>query len=96
MNAVFFSQKDAIIMRASYSAKKQALNQPAKDAWFEKIRIYDLYSDQIVPIDQEIRPGSAIVIPEKRYLYFDQWITLSATVVSAVVSVMYFYVAIGK
>lgn len=65
-------------------------------AWLDRTRVYDLYSDQVVPLGQPIRQGAAVVVPEKRYLYFDQWVALGATVISAVVSVMYFYVSVSK
>jgi cytochrome oxidase assembly protein ShyY1 len=67
----------------------------ADRSWEEKTQIFDLFSDQPVPRGQPIRPSSAVIVPEQRYLYFDQWISLGATVVSAVVSMVYLYVALG-
>jgi len=77
----------------SYTDYVEAAGGYADRAWTSRVQIYDVYTDQAVPLKQPIRPGSAVIVPEKRYLYFDQWITLTATALSAIVSVMYFYVA---
>jgi protein involved in polysaccharide export with SLBB domain len=82
--------------KATYQDYVDAAGGYAPRAWSDRVRLFDLYTEQFVPLGQPIRPGSALVVPEKRYLYFDQWVTLGATVVSAVVSVMYFYLAMGN
>lgn len=74
----------------------QAAGGYASRAWEAKVQIYDLYTDQNVRDGGEIRPGAAVVVPEKRYLYADQWIALGATVIGAIVSVVSLTVVLGN
>lgn len=52
--------------------------------WKDRTNVLDVYTEQPVPLDQPIRPGSAVIVPERRYIYPEQWITLSATVISVI------------
>lgn len=74
----------------------QAAGGYAPRAWEAKIQVFDLYTDQNVHEGGEIRPGSSVVVPEKRYLYADQWIALGATVIGAIVSVVSLSVVLGN
>jgi len=60
--------------------------------WASRARLYNLHNDQIVPTDQPIPPGTAIIIPERRYISPDQWLTLAATVMSLTVSMVSLYI----
>jgi len=80
----------------SYEDYIAAAGGLADRAWEAHSQVYDQYTDQIVPLDQVIRPGSAILVPEKKYLYFDQWVSLGATVISAMVSIVVLYVTVSN
>lgn len=60
--------------------------------WASRTRLYNMFTDQVIPVGQEIPPSTAIIVPEKRYLYPDQWVTIVATVVGLAVSVASFYI----
>ena len=62
--------------------------------WTSHARLYNLFTDQVIPVGQEIPPSTAIIIPEKRYLYPDQWVTIMAAVVGLAVSVASFYIMV--
>jgi len=55
----------------------------ADRAWKSKAEVFDLFTQQLSPAS-EIRPGSAIVVPERRYIYPENWVTIMATVLSLV------------
>lgn len=59
--------------------------------WTSRTRIEDMLTGQVLS-KSEIRPGSAILIPERKYLYFDQWITLAATTMTLLVSSYTLYI----
>lgn len=80
----------------SYEEYIAAAGGFADRAWDARTVIYDQYTDQVVPLEQTIRPGSSILVPEKKYLYFDQWISLGATVVSTMVSIVVLYVTVSN
>jgi protein involved in polysaccharide export with SLBB domain len=60
--------------------------------WPSHARLYNLFTDQVIPVDGEIPPSTAIIVPEKRYIYPDQWVTIVATIVGLAVSVASFYI----
>jgi len=64
----------------------------ASHAWVDNVKIYDPYTSLPVAVGQTIRPGAAVLVPETKYLYTDQWITLAATLIGTVVSLATFYV----
>jgi len=68
----------------------------AARAWASRVRIYDLYSDQIVPLGQPIRQGSAILVPEERYISWDQWVVIVASIITSAVSAGGFYLQVTK
>lgn len=60
--------------------------------WCGRIRVENLETRQVVS-SENIGPGSAILVPERKYLYFDQWITLSATVMSLLLTSYTLYIS---
>lgn len=68
----------------------------AQRAWTSRVRIYDLYTDQVVPLGQPIRQGSAILVPEERYISWDQWIVVVASIITSAVSAGGFYLQVTK
>lgn len=64
--------------------------------WVSRSRIFNLYTDQVVPVGQPIPPSSAIVVPERRYLYPDQWLGIVATIMGLVVSTASFYIMVNQ
>jgi len=58
--------------------------------WTSRIKVYDFFTQQAVG-DKRIPPGAAIVVPERRYIYPEQWITIAATVISLVVATYSLY-----
>jgi protein involved in polysaccharide export with SLBB domain len=63
----------------------------ASRAWMDNVKMYDPYTNLPIAVGQAIRPGTAILVPETKYLYMDQWITLAATMIGTVVSLATFY-----
>lgn len=51
-------------------------------AWEGQTRLVDPVTDQISPIDGEIRPGAAILVPEERFIPPEQWLTIGLNFVS--------------
>lgn len=64
----------------------------ASRAWTDNVKMYDPYTNMPIAAGQTIRPGTAVLVPETKYLYTDQWITLAATLIGTVVSLATFYV----
>jgi len=64
----------------------------ASRAWPDNVKMYDPYTNLPVAVGQPIRPGTAVLVPETKYLYMDQWISLAATLIGTVVSLATFYV----
>jgi len=64
----------------------------ASRAWTDNVKMYDPYTNLPIAVGQTIRPGTAVLVPETKYLYTDQWITLAATLIGTVVSLATFYV----
>lgn len=68
----------------------------APRAWVSRVRIYDLYTDQVVPLGQPIRQGAAVLVPEERYISWDQWIVIVASIITSAVSAGGFYLQVTK
>jgi protein involved in polysaccharide export with SLBB domain len=62
----------------------QAAGGYSNSPWKDRTTVLDIFTEQAVPLSQPIRPGSAVIVPERRYIYPEQWITLSATVISVI------------
>lgn len=58
--------------------------------WKSRIQVYDFFTHQRIMTSQ-IRPGSTILVPERRYIYPDQWVTILATVASLGMAVYTIY-----
>lgn len=61
-------------------------------AWSGNVKVYDAYTGLQIGEKQAIRPGAMILVPESRHMYMDQWISLTSTIISAIVSLATFYV----
>lgn len=51
-------------------------------SWRGQVRLIDPISEQDAPLDGEIRPGAAILVPEKRFIPPEQWLAIGINVVS--------------
>lgn len=59
----------------------------SSNAWESRLQVFDWQTLQSVGLDQSIRPGAAIVVPEERYISAEQWFSIAATTVSLMVAV---------
>lgn len=59
----------------------------SSNAWESRLQVFDWQTLQSVGLDQSIRPGAAIVVPEERYISAEQWFSIAATTVSLLVAV---------
>lgn len=57
-------------------------------AWLSRAVVYDMYTDQQVPAEGEIRPGSVILIPEKPYTPPLQWVSMLSTIAVSLLSII--------
>lgn len=57
-----------------------------------KIVAFDLYTDQQIDRGQEIRPGAAVIVPEKKYIDPLTWLAAVGTIVSLFVTAGTFYI----
>jgi protein involved in polysaccharide export with SLBB domain len=58
------------------------------DAWKSRVQMIHPITEQPGSPEGEILPGAALVVPEKRYIPPEQWITISVSVVSLVSSIV--------
>lgn len=54
--------------------------------WPSRSVIYNIYTQRKTAIGEPISQGSAIIVPEKRYIYPDQWFSLMATGASLLIA----------
>lgn len=66
----------------------RAAGGAASRPWVSRTLIYDMYTDQRVPVDGEIRPGSVVLVPEKPYTPPLQWIGALSTIIVSVLSII--------
>lgn len=64
--------------------------------WRSRTTIFDLYSGQKVLEKNPIRPGSVIIVPERRYITLEQWIQITATVISLTFAAMSIYLQVNQ
>lgn len=61
--------------------------------WKAKAVVFDLYTEQQVRGDDPIRPGAAIIIPEKKYVDPLTWLAAVGTIVTLFVTAGTFYIS---
>lgn len=54
--------------------------------WESRAYIYNMYTQRRTMVGEPIEQGSAIIVPEKRYIYPEQWISIAATVASLLIA----------
>lgn len=68
----------------------------APRAWENRTQVFDWQTAQTIGLDQPIRPGAAIVVPEEKYISNEQWFSIAATTVSLLVAVTSLIVQVSK
>lgn len=59
--------------------------------WLSRIRVLDPVTGQVVSGDGIIPPGAVVIVPEKRYLYPEQWLQISSSILVLVISLWSVY-----
>jgi protein involved in polysaccharide export with SLBB domain len=65
-------------------------------AWKSRTRIFDLQSGLSLQSGSEVRPGAAIIVPESRYISFDQWVGIVVSVASLALTAATFYATVFR
>lgn len=64
----------------------------ADRAWDSRTRVFDLQSGLALEAkDADIRPGAAIIVPERRYISPDQWVGIVVSIASLTLTAATFY-----
>ena len=66
----------------------------AERAWKSRTRIFDLQSGLSMQPGSEVRPGAAIIVPEARYISFDQWVGIVVSMASLALTAATFYATV--
>lgn len=66
------------------------------DAWEGKTQLIHPITEQPGSPEGEILPGSALLVPEKRYIPPEQWITISVSVVSLISSLVTIFILLDS
>lgn len=56
--------------------------------WKSRTKVFDLYTNQERGLDQEIRPGFAILVPERTYTPPIQWVTVVLSLASTALTIL--------
>lgn len=59
--------------------------------WKSRVRVLDPSTGQVVSESSGIPPGAIIIVPEKRYLYPEQWLQISSSVLLVMISLWSVY-----
>lgn len=68
----------------------------ADRAWKNRTRIFDLQSGLVLQSGSDVRPGAAIIVPETRYISFDQWVAIVVSVTSLALTAATFYATVYR
>lgn len=68
----------------------------SEQAWADRIQVFDLHTGLNVPPSQSPRPGSAVVVPEKRHMFMDQWVGIAASAISLALTTATFLFTISN
>ena len=68
----------------------------APRAWESRTQVFDWQTLQTMGIDQPVRPGSAVVVPEERFISPDQWFSIAATTASLMIAVASLMLQVSK
>lgn len=68
----------------------------ANRPWPSRAVIYDTYAERRTEPGDPIRPGSTIVVPERKYIYPDQWVQIIATVATLLIGSWSVYLQASK
>ncbi|HOX52522.1 MAG TPA: SLBB domain-containing protein [Fibrobacteria bacterium] len=67
-------------------------------AWESRTRLFDLHSGLASEIEDKsiVRPGSAIIVPERRYIPPEQWVNIAVSVLSLGLTATTLYLTVSK
>lgn len=65
-------------------------------AWKARTQVFDWQTLQGMGLDQQIRPGAAIVVPEQRFIPADQWFSIAATTASLALALVGLWIQVSK
>lgn len=66
------------------------------DAWSSRVQMIHPITEQPGSPEGEILPGAALIVPEKRYIPPEQWITISLSVVSLISSIVTIFILLDS
>ena len=59
--------------------------------WKSRVRVLDPSTGQVVSESAGVPPGAIVIVPEKRYLYPEQWLQISSSVLLVMISLWSVY-----
>lgn len=67
-------------------------------AWESRTRLFDLHSGLVSEItsNSTVRPGSALIVPEKRYIPPEQWVNIAVSVLSLGLTATTLYLTVSQ